>query len=146
MISNRSLMQTFLRHVRGVLLSIMIGFAGGFFCGAVIFSLCCLAGRSQTGGKEYLGYWSLSAALVGAMYGAPLGLVLGPIGYATIVRKTGFRTAILPAAIGTIAGGFAGSLLIPGLGVLTGIAGFCAGLVFVRYRYSLNKRGRSIRL
>jgi len=137
LISNTSLMQSSQRHAWGVLLSSMIGLVGGLVCGAVILSLCSLAGRSRTTGAEFLGYWSFGVALVGAMYGGALGIILGPIGYVAVVRETGFRSAILPAAIGTVAGGFVGSLVVPGLGVLTGIAGFFAGLFFAKYRRSL---------
>jgi hypothetical protein len=116
-------------HIVGALISLPIGCVGGAVCGAAILSLCGLAGRSQTSGAEYLGYWSIGEAMVGAMYGGPLGLILGPVGYLTVVRSVGFRSAILPAVVGTILGGFAGSLFTPGFGVPAGIIGFFLGLI-----------------
>ena len=128
-----------LKHVRGIALSAVIGLLGGVVCGSVILSLCGLAGRSQTTGTEYLGYWSFELALVGGMYGGALGTILGPLGYVAVVREIGFRSATLPAAIGTVAGGFAGSLVTPGLGVVGGIVGFFVGLFFARFAPSVSK-------
>jgi hypothetical protein len=128
-----------LKYTRGIVLSVVIGFIGGVVCGAVILSLCGLAGRSRSTGTEYIGYWNFGLALVGAMYGGPLGAILGPLGYVAIVRKIGFRSATLPAAIGTVTGGFAGSLVTPGFGVVTGIVGFFVGLFFARFATSRSK-------
>lgn len=124
---------SWLKYVRGIALSVVIGFLGGVVCGSVILSLCGLAGRSRTTGTEYLGYWNFGLALVGAMYGGPLGAILGPLGYVAVVREIGFRSARLPAALGTVAGGFAGSLVKPGFGVVTGIVGFFVGLFLARF-------------
>lgn len=96
-------------------------------------SLCDLAGRIGITGEEYHGAWAL-VPLVGVVWGGPLGAILGPIGYVVVVRETGFRSAILPAATGTVACGFAGSLVAPALGLPTGIVGFFAGLWFVKLK------------
>jgi hypothetical protein len=128
-----------LKHIWGIALSVVIGFLGGAVCGAVILSLCGLAGRSATTGADYLGYWSFGLALVGAMYGAPLGAIAGPLGYLAVVRVIGFRAATLPATIGTVTVGFAGSLVDPGFGVVGGIVGFFVGLFFARFAPSVSK-------
>ena len=133
MIGNSTFGKAILWHTRGLVISVALGFLGGMICGAVILSLCGLSGRSGTTGCEYFGYWSVGLAGVGAMYGGPLGAIMGPLAYVIIIRKTGFKQAIVPATIGTIAGGFAGSLVIPGLGVPTGIAGFFIALFIVKH-------------
>jgi hypothetical protein len=135
MVENNALNRPLLRHLRGVVLSISLGFLGGIICGAVILSLCGLSGRSGTTGTEYVGYWNIGLVLVGAMYGGPLGAVVGPLAYATLVRTTGFRAAVGPAMMGTIIGGFAGSLVRPLLGIPAGVAGFLVALLIVRYRW-----------
>ncbi|MGA9356137.1 MAG: hypothetical protein WBV46_20795, partial [Terriglobales bacterium] len=73
-----------LKYTLGTALSVVIGFIGGVICGAVILSLCGLAGRSMTTGEEYIGYWGYGLALDGAMFGGPLGAILGPLGYVAI--------------------------------------------------------------
>jgi len=133
--ANNAFEKSSIRHVRGVFFSVVLGFFGGITCGAAILSLCGLCGRSQTTGAEYVGYWNIGLVLVGAMYGGPLGAIMGPLAYATLVRTIGFKKALVPAIIGTIAGGFAGSLVTPGLGVLTGIAGFFVALLITRYKH-----------
>lgn len=133
MFESRPILRTTLRHIGGLLLSVPIGFLGGAVCGAVILSVCGLAGRSGTTGAEYVGYWSIWISLVGAMYGGPLGAFIGPIGYSTIVRKTGFKQAILPAAIGTVLLGSAGACVSPLYGVPAGIVGFFIGLLWLRF-------------
>jgi len=133
MIEDRLFQSSLLKHVGGVALSVLVGFLGGVACGAVILSLCTLAGRSGTTGAEYVGYGDLGVALVGAMYGGPLGAILGPLGYVSVVRVIGFRSATPPAAIGTVAVGFACSLFVPGLGMVGGTVGFFVGLLFARF-------------
>jgi hypothetical protein len=125
-----------LKHALGLALSCAIGLLGGMICGATILSLCGLSGRSKTTGAEYIGYWNFGLVLVGAMYGGPLGAILGPLGYVAVVREVGFRSAMLPAAIGTIVGGFAGSLITPVLGVPAGILGFFGGLIYAKSAHS----------
>jgi hypothetical protein len=131
------------KYARGLASSIVVGFLGGVVCGAVILSLCGLAGRSGTTGADYVGYWSFGLALVGAMYGGPIGAIVGPLGYLTFVREIGFRSAMLPAAIGTVAGGFAGSLVTPGFGIPTAIVGFLIGLFFAKRGSSTSNAKRS---
>ncbi len=130
---------SWLEYIGGIALSVVIGLLGGIVCGAVILSLCGLAGRSGTTGTEYLGYWNVGLVLVGAMHGGPLGAIVGPLGYVAVVHKTGFRSATFPAAVGTVAAGLAGSLVIPALGVVTGIAGFFVGLLFARFAPWMSK-------
>jgi len=144
---NETLLKASLRHLPGALLSVPLGILGGMFCGAAILSLCLLSGRSQTTGAEYPGYlehvgdFLLGVMTVGAMYGGIVGALMGPLGYVTVVRTTGFKRAILPATIGTIVGGYAGSLAAPLLGIPTGIAGFFIALQFVQYKYSVQLKG-----
>ena len=87
-------------------------------------------------GENYIGFWNYGLLLVGSMYGGPLGAVMAPLAYITIVRNTGFKQAIVPAALGTILAGYVGSLLTPTLGVPTGLAGFFISLLIVRFRFS----------
>jgi hypothetical protein len=104
-------------------------------CGSVILSLCALAGRIQTTGDNYIGYWEWGLLLIGSMYGGPVGAVVGPIAYVTLVRTIGFRQATAPAATGTILGGFVGSLVSPLLGLPAGVVGFFVALVIARFRH-----------
>lgn len=116
--------------------SVLFGCVGGMICGSAILSLCALSGRIGTTGDNYIGFWNYGLLLIGSMYGGPLGAIIGPLAYITIVRRTGFKQATGPAALGTILGGYAGSLITPSLGVLTGIAGFFISLLIVRFRFA----------
>jgi hypothetical protein len=101
-----------------------------------------LAGRVGTTGENYLGFWHWGLLFVGSMYGGPVGAVMGPVAYATTVRTIGFKRATVPAMIGTIIGGVAGSLIVPLLGLLTGVMGFFVSLLIARLRYfHPNKEG-----
>jgi hypothetical protein len=124
-----------MKYVRGFAFSVLLGFIGGMICGSAILSLCALSGRIQTHGANYIGFWDPGLLLVGSMYGGPLGAALGPLAYVTIVRTTGFKQAMVPAALGTILGGYVGSLVAPGLGVPTGIIGFFIALLIIKFRY-----------
>jgi hypothetical protein len=125
-----------LKYSRGLGLSVALGTVGGMICGSAILSLCALAGRIQTSGDNYVGFWEWGLLPVGSTYGGPVGAVVGPLAYATIVHTIGFKKSIAPAVIGTIIGGFAGSLVAPLLGLPTGIAGFFVALVVARSRFS----------
>ncbi len=125
--------------LRGLALSVLLGFVGGMICGSAILFLCALSGRIQTTGENYVGFWDSGLLLIGSMYGGPLGAIMGPVAYVTILRSTGFRQAIFPAALGTILGGYLGSLFTPVLGVPTGILGFYMSLVIVQLRFSKHK-------
>ncbi len=129
-----------LRYLRGLAFSVALGTVGGMICGSAILSLCALAGRIGTTGENYVGFWDWGLLLVGSMYGGPVGAVMGPVAYATVVRSTGFRQATVPAMIGTIVGGFAGSLFVPLLGLPTGVAGFFFALVVAKLRYSYRNK------
>jgi hypothetical protein len=135
---NRTRKEWLISHLKNFLFSLFLGLFGGSVCGAVILSLCGLAGRLQTTGAEYLGYWSPGVLLVGAMYGGPFGAIAGPVAYLLIVRTTGLKKTIVPAAIGTIACGFAGSLYTPMLGLPAGILGFFVAVLIVRFRQPHN--------
>ncbi len=125
-----------LRHIAGLLLSVALGLVGGMICGAVILSLCGLSGRDGTTGQEYVGFWDWGLLLIGAMYGAPVGAMAGPIAYLTVLRTTGIKRAIVPLALGTILCGFAGSLASPLYGLTAGVAGFFVGLLIFRFKLS----------
>jgi hypothetical protein len=131
--TNRDAVALLWKHTRGLIFSLALGIYGGALCGAAILSLTGLAGRSGTTGTEYTGYWSVWEALVGCMYGAPLGAIAAPLAYLTIVRTSGFKRAFIPATLGTVLGGWAGSLLWPPLGMITGVVGFFLALLQVRY-------------
>jgi len=123
------------RDFAGIGLSMLLGVGGGIVCGAIILSICGLLGRSHTTGANYVGYWTYGLLLIGAMYGGPMGLFMGPLGYFTAVRIIGFKRAILPASIGTLIGGIAGALIEPILGVISGTAGFFVALLIARFRH-----------
>jgi hypothetical protein len=54
---------------------------------------------------------------------------------AILVRTIGIRRAIVPATIGTLAGGFAGCVILGApFGVPTGVIGFFAALAWTRTR------------
>jgi uncharacterized membrane protein len=121
------------KHARGVIFSLALGIFGGGLCGAAILSFIDLMGRSGTTGEEYIGHWSIGDIGVGFMYGAPLGGIVAPLAYATLVRTIGFRRALIPATVGTLAGGIAGGLVHPLLSQITGVVGFFIALLVVRY-------------
>jgi uncharacterized membrane protein len=131
--TNAMILGAIAKHTRGVIFSLALGISGGALCGAAILSFIDLAGRSGTTGEEYVGYWSIGDVWVGFMYGAPLGAIVAPLVYATLVRTIGFRRAIFPATLGTLAGGIGGGLVHPLLSQITGVAGFFIALVMVRY-------------
>ena len=128
------ILRTVFVHVVGLISSIVLGIVGGALCGAAILAFGGLIGRSCTTGAEYIGYWESAELWVGSMYGAPLGAIAGALAYATLVHTIGFRRAIVPATLGTLAGGFLGSLACPPTAVLTGILGFFCALIWTRYR------------
>lgn len=117
------------REIGGMGVSITLGLVGGAICGAVILSFGALLGRSGTTGTEYVGYWDVGLVWVGFLYGGLFGMIVGPIGYATYVRKMGFQIAILPASIGTVVGGCIGAVAAPPVAVITGVLGFFLALV-----------------
>ena len=116
----------------GTGLSVLLGIAGGALCGAAILVFGGLVGRSQTTGTEYLGYWNIAEVWLGFLYGGFFGAIVAPIGYVIAVRRIGFRRAMPPAFVGTLAGGCLGALVGPPVAALTGICGFFAGLRLVR--------------
>lgn len=125
-----------LKYSRGLAFSVALGVIGGMISGSAILSLCALAGRIGTSGDNYVGFWQWGLLLVGSMYGGLVGAVMGPVAYATIVRTIGFKQATAPAMIGTIIGGFTGSLVVPLLGLLTRVGRFFVALMIARLRYS----------
>jgi hypothetical protein len=75
------------------------------------------------------------------MYGAPFGAVVAPFAYATLVQAIGFKRAVLPATLGTLAGGFLGSVLGgPIIAQLTGIVGFFFALLLARIHFGVVRR------
>jgi hypothetical protein len=124
--------------VTAVLLSIPLGIVGGAVCGAAILSFGDLIGRSGDTGTGYIGYWNVASVWLGLLYGGLLGAVVTPIAYLALVRKIGFRKAVLPATIGTLLGGFVGAVVGPPLAVLTGVLGF-----FVTIRWAVQNTSRS---
>jgi hypothetical protein len=125
-----------MRYLSGMALSFLLGCVGGMICGSAILSLCALAGRIQTTGENYIGFWDWGLFLVGSMYGGSVGAIAGPIAYATVVRAIGFRKATVVGAIGTIVCGLAGSLVSPAFGLPAGVVGFFAALVITRIKYA----------
>ena len=111
----------------------VLGIVGEAICGAAILSFGALIGRSGTTGEEYFGYWNIAFVWLGVMYGGPLGAFVAAVAYATLVRTIGIRRAIIPATLGTLAGGFVGSLLGPPVAVVNGVMGFFIALIRARY-------------
>jgi hypothetical protein len=128
------LLRRIVKHVVELIFSIALGIFGGAVCGAAILSFGDLIGRTGSTG-DHIGNWSVGDLGVGAMYGAPLGAIVALVAYPILVRKIGIRRAILPATVGTLAGGFAGCVIMGApFGVPTGIIGFFAALVWTRTR------------
>ena len=92
-----------------LLKSFGFGAIGGAVCGSVIWSFTSLIGNSGTTGTEYIGYWDWGVLGLGIMYGSFFGILLAPLGYVIFLRNIGLRKGTLPAAIGTILGGFYGA-------------------------------------
>jgi hypothetical protein len=130
--TNDTILRAIGRYARDLIFSLALGIYGGGLCGAVILSFIDLMGRSRTTGEEYLGHWSIGDAGVGFMYGAPLGAIVAPLAYVALVRAIGFRRAIIPATLGTIAGGIAGGVVHPLNAPMAGVAGFFIALLVVR--------------
>jgi hypothetical protein len=128
------------KSASGLAFSILLGLVGGMISGSAILSLCALSGRIQTTGDDYIGFWNSGLLLVGSMYGGPIGAFMGPLAYVTTVRVTGFRRATISAGIGSVFMGYLGSLVTPVLGLLTGLAGFCIGLVIARFLFQRNQK------
>jgi hypothetical protein len=120
------------KHAGGAVLSVVLGIVGGAICGAAILSFGAFIGRSGNTGEDYFGYWNIATVWLGFLYGAPLGAMVAPVGYATLVRTSGIRRAIIPATLGTLAGGFVGSILAPPIAVVTGVVGFFVALILAR--------------
>jgi hypothetical protein len=118
--------------VGGEILSVTLGIVGGGLCGAAILVFGGLIGRSGTTGTEYLGYWDTALVWLGLLYGGFFGAFVGTVAYPLVVRKIGFRKALLPAFVGTLTGGFAGAIAGPPFAVLTGIFGFFIALQLAR--------------
>ena len=122
------------KHVVGLIFSVALGILGGGICGAAILSFGDLIGRTGSTG-DHIGNWNVADLELGAFYGAPLGAIVALVAYPTLVRTIGIKRAIVPATVGTLAGGFAGCVIMGApLGVPTGIIGFFAALVWKRTR------------
>ena len=78
-----------------------------------------------------VGSWEPAILGLALIYGAPVGVLMMLIAYATHLHKTGFRASIIPATLGTIGGGLIGALAAPPLAVITGCAGFFLALQYV---------------
>jgi hypothetical protein len=120
--------------IAGILFSLVLGMAGGGICGAAILIFGAFIGRSGTTGTEYFGYWNPAVIPIGLFYGGLFGAFVGPLAYPFLVRQIGFKKSILPAFLGTIIGGFAGSVAGPPFAVLAGICGFFLALFWTRVR------------
>ena len=128
------LLRRIVKHVVGLISSIALGILGGAICGAAILSFSDLIGRTGSTG-DHIGNWSVGDLEIGAIYGAPLGALVALIAYPILIRTIGIRRAILPAIVGTLAGGFAGCLMMGfPFGVPTGVIGFFAALVWTGTR------------
>ncbi len=121
------------------LMSLPFGAIGGAISGIIIFSFASLTGHSGTTGSEYVGAWDWGNIGLGIMYGGFFGLLLGPLGYFILLKNIGIKKAILPAFVGTIAGGCLGALKNISAGLLYGCVGFFIALAVLRAIYSLKR-------
>lgn len=127
-------LRTVVKHVAGLIFCTALGILGGAICGAAILSFGDLIGRTLSTG-DHIGHWSVGDLGVGAMYGAPLGVLVALIAYPILIRAIGIRRAIVPATVGTLTGGFAGCVIVGApFAVLTGVIGFFAALAWARTR------------
>ena len=122
------------KAVGSAFLSLLLGTFGGSICGAAILVFGAFIGRSGTTGTEYFGYWNPAIVPIGLFYGGLFGAIVGPLAYPFLVRRIGFKRAVLPAFLGTVVGGFAGAVAGPPFAVLTGICGFFLALLWTRVR------------
>jgi len=112
--------------------ALFLGLAGGWSFGFLLLSFGVIIGRSGnvgTGGSSGLLSEILAAAGLAVFYGAPLGLLLFPIGSFLFLRKVPFQHGILYASAGTLFGGLLGALAGPPLAALAGIVGFFCGCI-----------------
>ena len=63
------------KFIKSLFLWTGAGVLGGWLCGSIIFSLTALMGMSGSTGTEYIGYWSPGFIFLGALYGAPVGII-----------------------------------------------------------------------
>src|SRR5690242_1884788 len=104
-------------------LSMLLGLLGGGVLGAAILSFANFIDWLRFGVSSYVGLWRADVWL-GCLYGGLFGALVAPIAYLTLIHKIGLRKALLPAAAGTLIGGFVGALVGPGSAAFAGIAGF----------------------
>ena len=120
--------------------SLRFGAIGGAVSGIIIFSFASLTGHSGTTGTEYVGAWDWGNIGLGIIYGGFFGLLLGPLVYFIFLKNIGIRKAILPAFIGTIAGGCLGTLKHISAGLLYGCIGFFIALAVLKTKHYLKDR------
>ena len=124
--------------VRGLVLSMLLGTAGGGICGALILFFNAFIGRSETTGAEYFGYWEPWTLVIGLMYGAPIGAIVTTLAYPFLLRRIGFQESLLPAFAGTLTGGFVGAVVGPFVAVYGGVLGFFVVLLVARLKLATN--------
>jgi hypothetical protein len=138
MIPSENFLGRLANEVGGICLSLFSGIIGGAICGAAILVFGAFIGRSGTTGEEYFGFWDPAIIPIGLFYGGLFGAIAGLLAYPLLVRKIGFRKAILPAFLGTMVGGFLGAIAGPPFAVLMGIGGFFVALIWTRVRLAEN--------
>jgi hypothetical protein len=104
-------------------ISVLFGTLGGAILGAAILSFANFIDWLRFGVSSYIGLWRADVWL-GCLYGGVFGAMVAPIAYVTLIHRIGLRKALLPAATGTLIGGFVGALVGPGCAAFAGIAGF----------------------
>jgi len=104
-------------------LTILLGTLGGAVLGAAILSFANFIDWLRAGVSSYVELWRADVWL-GCLYGGLFGALVAPVAYLTLIHKIGLRKALLPAATGTLIGGFVGALVGPMYAALVGIAGF----------------------
>ena len=122
----------------------VLGILGGAICGVAILSFGDVIGRSGDTGSNYLGYWNTASVWLGLLYGGIIGVFVAPVGYIAMARKVGIRCVILPAALGTLVGGFLGSFGEPLLAAVTGIIGFFSAIGWAVARSERTNQSRGL--
>jgi hypothetical protein len=116
-----------LRDATNLLLALFIGIICGALCGVIILPISLYRATHEL-------VWSTSVLHWGLLYGALIGVVCVPAAYLFSLRKSGFRSAFIPALAGTLAGGIFGAIANPFWAMVSGIAGFSIAVILVARR------------
>jgi hypothetical protein len=119
----------FSRYIRGLAKAVAIGAAGGAASGFLIGVLGGGAALLLTADDVALAA-NAAGAFLGMCVGAVVGACVVPLAYVLLLYRTGFRIAVVPAAIGTVGGGVLSYVIDPEQVFAFGIGGFAAAMAF----------------